>query len=144
MVRNSLKYVSWKDRKQLVADLQKIYHSATERQAEIALSGFKKTWDTKYPAVTAMWERRWTNIIPFFEFSPEIRKVIYTTNAIESLNMTLRKVLKNKRAFPSDDAALKQIYLALRNISRRWTMPIQNWGPAIMQLSVHFEGRLSL
>ena len=125
-VRNSLKYVSWKDRKALVTDLKKIYQASTVEESELALTDFAEKWDSKYPCVSASWRHHWERIIPFFAYPAEIRKVIYTTNAIESMNMTLRKVIKNKRVFPSDDAVYKLLYLAINNISKRWTMPIQH------------------
>lgn len=142
MVRQSLKYVGWKERKAVAADLKKIYGASTVDQAESALSTFSEAWDKTYPSISPIWRRHWENIIPFFDYPPEIRKVIYTTNAIESMNMTLRKVLKNRRAFPSDDAAFKQIYLALKNISKKWTMPIRDWKPALARFMIEFEGRI--
>lgn len=134
LVRNSLKYVVWKDKKELAADLVKIYRSATVAEAELNLAEFGEKWDGKYPSISTMWQRHWLNIITFFDYPPEIRKVIYTTNAIESLNMTVRKVIKNKRAFPSDDSMLKLVYLALKNIEKKWTMPIRDWGLAANRL----------
>ena len=144
MIRNSFKYVSWKDRKALASDLKQIYQAATLDQAEQALQDLKATWESKYPAVPALWERHWENIIPFFAFSKDIRRVIYTTNAIESLNMVIRKVTRNKRMFPSEDAALKVLYLALNKAAEKWKRPIKNWTAALMQLNVHFQGRLNL
>jgi len=142
LIRQSLRYVSWKERKAVATDLKAIYGAATLEAAEIALDAFAATWDESLPTISAMWRRHWENVTPFFSYPPEIRKVIYTTNAIESLNMTLRKVMKNKRVFPSDEAAFKQIYLALQNISRKWTMPIQNWKPALARFMIEFEGRI--
>lgn len=142
LIRQSLRYVSWKERKAVATDLKAIYGAATLEAAEIALDAFAATWDKSLPTISAMWRRHWENVTPFFSYPPEIRKVIYTTNAIESLNMTLRKVMKNKRVFPSDEAAFKQIYLALQNISRKWTMPIQNWKPALARFMIEFEGRI--
>jgi len=144
MVRNSLQYVGWKERKQVAADLRLIYQAATEQEALGALKNFKDKWGLKYPIIATLWERRWDRIIPVFSFPPEIRKAIYTTNAIESLNMTLRKYIKNKRIFPSDEAAFKQLYLAIRNVAKRWTLPIHDWGLALMMFSIHFEGRLTI
>jgi putative transposase len=143
LVRNSLKYVVWKDKKELAADLAKIYRSATVAEAELNLADFGEKWDGKYPSISAMWERHWLNIITFFDYPPEIRKVIYTTNAIESLNMTVRKVIKNKRAFPSDDSMLKLVYLALKNIEKKWTMPIRDWGLAANRFSIEFGDRFT-
>ncbi|TNJ35966.1 IS256 family transposase [Chlorobaculum thiosulfatiphilum] len=142
MVRNSTKFVSWKDRKELCADLKMIYGSASAGQAELNLQAFADKWDAKYPSVSKLWYRHWENIIPFFDYSAEIRKVIYTTNAIESLNRSLRKVLKTKGAFPNDESIMKLIYLAMQNIAKKWTMPLRNWGAVINQFSIKFEGRL--
>ena len=142
LIRQSLRYVSWKDRKALAADLKRVYGAATQDEAEMALTTFADKWDAQYPTVSQVWLRHWENVVPFFGYPPEIRKVIYTTNAIESLNMTLRKVIKNKRVFPSDDAAFKQIYLSLQNISKKWTMPIRDWKPALARFTIEFEGRV--
>ena len=131
LLRQSLRYVSWKDRKTVVADLKKIYGAKTVDEAETALTDFAQIWDEQYPAISQIWLRHWENVIPFFGYPPEIRKVIYTTNAIESLNMTLRKFIKNKRVFPSDESAFKQIYLAMQIIAKKWTMPIRDWKPAL-------------
>jgi putative transposase len=143
MVRNSLKYVVWKDKKELAADLAKIYRSATVAEAELNLAEFGEKWDGKYSSISTSWQRHWLNIITFFDYPPEIRKVIYTTNAIESLNMTVRKVIKNKRAFPSDDSMLKLMYLALKNIEKKWTMPIRDWGLAANRFSIEFGDRFT-
>ena len=144
MVRNSLKYVGWKQRKMVAADLKLIYGSKTIDEAEIALTDFSEKWEKEFPAIGKMWMAHWHRITPFFEYPADIRKVIYTTNAIESLNMSLRKVIKNKRAFPTDEAATKQLYLALKNISKKWTMPIHNWGPALSRFRIMFEGRFPI
>lgn len=143
LVRNSLKYVVWKDKKALAVDLAKVYRSATVAEAELNLVEFGEKWDGKYPSISAMWQRHWLNIMTFFDYPPEIRKVIYTTNAIESLNMTVRKVIKNKRAFPSDDSMLKLVYLALKNIEKKWTMPIRDWGLAANRFSIEFGDRFT-
>ncbi|MFC1726844.1 IS256 family transposase [candidate division KSB1 bacterium] len=142
MVRNSLKFVSYKDRKKLASDLKNIYRAATVDEAETYLAEFKKTWDDKYPMIGKSWENNWPRIIPFFAYPEEIRKVIYTTNAIESLNNSLRKVTKNRNSFPNDDAAIKLLYMALQNIMKKWTMPIQNWALAVQQFSIRFGERL--
>ena len=142
MLRNSLRYVGWKRRKEVAADLKGIYGAATIDEAELALTTFSEKWDAEYPSISKSWLTHWENLTPFFAYPHEIRKVIYTTNAIESLNGSLRKVIKNKRVFPSDDAALKQLYLALKNISKKWTMPIQNWKEAMNRFSIMFEERL--
>lgn len=142
MVRNSLRYVSWKDRKGVVADLRPIYTAATEEASAVALDAFEAKWNGKYPMIGKSWRSNWERVIPFFAFPAEIRKVIYTTNAIESLNSQLRKVLKNRGHFPNDEAAAKLLYLALKNAAKKWTMPIQDWGRALNQMSIFFEGRL--
>jgi len=143
MVRNSLRYVGWKKKKAVAADLRSIYAAKTVDEAELALTTFCEKWDKEFPAISRSWLTHWENITPFFEYPDEIRKVIYTTNAIESLNMSIRKVIKNKRVFPSDEAALKQLYLALNNISKKWTMPIRDWGVAMNRFAIMFEDRLS-
>jgi len=142
LVRQSLRFVSWKDRKIIAADLRCIYGAATLAEAKRALEAFAEKWDNSFPTISPIWRRHFENIIPFFSYPPEIRKVIYTTNAIESMNMTLRKVMKNKRVFPSDEAAFKQIYLALQNIAKKWTMPIRDWKPALARFMIEFEGRI--
>lgn len=143
-VRNSLSYVSYKDRKAVAADLRLIYTSATEIEAEQHLMAFAQKWDQQYPTISKSWLNHWTRIIPFFAFPMEIRRAIYTTNAIESTNMTLRKVIKNHRAFPTDDSALKVIYLAIQNISKRWTMPIKDWKAALNRFAIEFGDRFPL
>jgi transposase-like protein len=144
MVRNSSKYVSYKDRKVLCADLKKIYSAPSEELGRDALSDFAKKWDSKYPMISRSWETNWDNLNEFFAYPPDIRKVIYTTNAIESLNFSLRKVTKNRAAFPNDDAILKIMYLALTNASKKWTMPIRDWGAALNQFAVYFGDRVPL
>jgi len=131
LIRNSLQYVSWKDRKQVVAALKPIYRASTVGEAESGLTAFAEAWDDRYPTISQLWLNHWDYIIPFFDYPPEIRKVIYTTNAIESLNRSLRKVTKTKGVFPSQESVMKLLYLALRNIARKWTMPIQNWKAAL-------------
>ena len=142
-VRNSLRYVGWKKRKEIAADLKLIYSAKTVEEAELALTTFSEKWDNDFPSIAKSWMNHWENITPFFDYPDEIRKVIYTTNAIESLNMSIRKVIKNKRVFPSDEAALKQLYLTLKNISKKWTMPIRDWGAAMNRFIIVFEDRLS-
>ena len=127
LVRNALSYVSYKDRRAVAAGLKAIYSAATAPDAEAALMDFAAAWDTRYPTISKSWMAHWEQIIPFFCFPADIRKAIYTTNAIESLNMTLRKVLRNHRSFPTDESAMKVIYLAIANISKKWTMPIRDW-----------------
>ena len=142
-IRNSLRFVSWKNKKTVAQDLRLIYSAKTIDEAELALTSFSEKWDDQYPAISKSWLDKWEKLTPFFAYPQEIRKVIYTTNAIESLNMSLRKVIKHKRVFPNDDAALKQLYLALKNISKKWTMPIQNWKDAMNCFMIIFEERLS-
>lgn len=144
MVRNSLKYVSWKRRKEVAADLKTIYAAATEEQAAVHLDEFSKKWDKDYPTISVSWRNNWEQIIPLFGYPPAIRKVIYTTNAIESLNMSLRKVTKNRGSFPNDESAFKLLYLALRNIAKKWTMPIRDWKSALNQFAILFDGRMPL
>lgn len=142
MVRNSLRFVPWKDRKAVAADLKPIYQAPTREAGELALEAFAKKWDEKYPLISPQWRKRWALLSPFFEYPAEIRRVIYTTNAIESLNMSLRKILKVRGGFPNDEAALKLVYLALDRASRRWTMPVQNWKQALNRLAIIFAGRI--
>lgn len=142
MIRNSLKYVSYKDRKKVAADLKCIYQSTTAEKAKAELDKLSKTWNDKYPLISRSWKNNWEGVIPFFAYPDYIRKAIYTTNAIESLNMSLRKVLKTKGSFPNDDAALKLMYLAIRNASKKWTMPIRNWGLALNQFAIAFPERI--
>lgn len=144
MVRHSLKYVSWKRRKEVATDLKAIYSSATEEQAAIHLEEFSQKWDKEYPSISSSWRNNWQRIIPLFGYPPGIRKVIYTTNAIESLNMSLRKVTKNRGSFPNDEAVFKLLYLALRNIAKKWTMAIHDWKSALNQFAILFEGRMPL
>lgn len=144
MVRNSLRFVSYKHRKQLAAALKEIYRASTVEQAEEALLELEKDWDERYPMVSKSWRNNWTRITPFFAYPPEIRKVIYTTNAIESLNNSLRKVTKNRNSFPNDEAAIKSLYMALKNIAKKWTMLLQGWPQAVNQFSIRFGGRLPI
>jgi len=144
MIRNSLKYVSWKDRKEVASDLKEIYNAINETQAKKSLKQFAEKWDEKYPIIAISWTKNWEGLIPFLQFPSEIRKAIYTTNAIESLNRSLRKLIKHRGAFPTDDAALKVLYLGLRNISKKWTMPIRNWSQAINQLNIFFPERIPI
>ncbi|MSN26843.1 MAG: IS256 family transposase [Geobacter sp.] len=142
MVRNSLRFVSWKQRKEVAADLKRIYQSATAEQAEMELTAFETKWDETHPTISQSWRRNWAQVIPFFAYPADIRKVIYTTNAIESLNMSLRKVTKNRGSFPNDEAMLKLLYLALRNIAKKWTLPIRDWKAAMNRFSILFEDRM--
>ena len=144
MIRNSLAFVSYKDRKALVVDLKTIYQAHTVKEAEAALTDFETTWKGQYPTIGKSWRERWVNVIPFFGYPADIRKAIYTTNAIESLNMSLRKIIKNRSLFPNEDAMTKLLYLALRNIKKKWTMPIRDWGRALNQFAILFENRVPL
>ena len=141
-VRNSLRFVPWKQRKEVARDLKTIYQAATVEQAEAALMTFSEKWDGKYPMISQSWWRNWDNLTSFFNFPPEIRKVIYTTNAVESLNSSFRKVLKTKGSFPNDEAVFKLIYLAFKNIAKKWTRPIPNWPLALNQFAILFPDRL--
>jgi len=120
MVRNSLNYVNWKERRRVAADLKQVYHAATAEEAEQRLSEFEERWDSKYSSIGKMWRRNWTGIVPFFAYPAEIRRAVYTTNIVESLNMSLRKVIKTRGSFPGEEAAVKLLYLALKNVSRKW------------------------
>jgi len=142
MVRNSLKYVSWKQRKEVATDLKAIYQAPTADQAEMELMTFEEKWDKTHPSIGQSWRRNWERITPFFAYSPEIRKVIYTTNAIESLNMSLRKVTKNRGSFPNDESMLKLLYLALNNIAKKWTLPIRDWKAALNRFAILFGDRM--
>jgi len=144
LVRNSVKYVNWKDRKLICEDLKSIYTSATEQEAEMALDAFGRKWDAKYPTISQMWRRNWQRVFPFFDYPEDIRKVIYTTNAIESLNRSLRKIIKTKGAFPNDASILKIFYLALSHIAKKWTMPIHTWKAALNQFAIRFAGRFEV
>jgi len=142
LVRNSLNYVGWNKRKEVAADLRRIYTAATVDEAEQHLVAFEEKWNNAYPSIAKSWRNHWERVIQFFAFPPEIRKIIYTTNAIESVNMSLRKVTKNRSSFPNDDAVLKLFYLALINISKKWTMPLRDWKPALNRFSIQFEDRM--
>ena len=142
LVRYSLNFVCWRDRKDVAKDLKLIYRAETEEMAEANLSEFEAKWDSKYPTISQSWRRNWERVIPFFIYPHEIRKIIYTTNAIESLNMTLRKIIKNRGHFPSDESATKLIYLALRNATTKWTMPLKDWKKALTQFAVIYKDRV--
>jgi putative transposase len=142
LVRHSLNYVGWKQRKEVARDLKLIYTAATEAEAEQRLAEFSLKWDAKFPMIAKSWRSNWTRVIPFFAHPPEIRKVIYTTNATESLNMSLRKVTKARGSFPNDEAVSKLLYLALRNIAKKWTMPLHAWKDALNRFAIIYESRL--
>jgi putative transposase len=144
LVRHSLSYVSHKDRKQVVDDLKAIYQAATLGEAEHHLNEFERKWATSYPVIAKSWRANWSRIVPMFGYPGEIRRAVYTTNTIESLNMTLRKITKNRSLFPNDEAVFKLMYLGLRNISKRWTMPIRDWSGAMNQFAILFEGRVPI
>lgn len=141
LIRNSLRYVPWGTQAEVLADLKPIYQAATLQAAEVALENFAEKWDQLYPTISPIWLRHWDNIIPFFDYPPDIRKVIYTTNAIESLNRSLRKVLKTKGCFPNEESVYKLLYLALNNIAKKWTMPIRDWKAALMRFAIEFPDR---
>jgi putative transposase len=142
MVRHSLNYVSWKLRKAVAADLKTIYAASTVDEAAIRLNEFDDKWGADHPTIVKSWRSNWARITPFFDYPPEIRRIIYTTNAIESVNMSLRKITKNRGSFPSDDALLKLFYLALANISKKWTMPLRDWKAALTRFTIQFEERM--
>jgi len=143
MVQNSLRFVPWKDKKVVAADLKTIYSAANVEMAEENLKVFRNRWDEKYPTIADSWKRNWQGVVPFLGYPNYIRKAIYTTNAIESLNRSLRKVTKNRGSFPNDESALKLLYLALENIAKKWTMPIREWKQALNQFAILFPGRLT-
>jgi transposase-like protein len=144
MVRNSLKYVPYRDRKQVAADLRKIYLSPSEETAGAALDSFAEKWDERYPMISRSWRTRWPEVIPFLKFPEVIRKAVYTTNAVESLNYSIRKITRNRLSFPTTEAAVKLVFMALQNISKRWTMPLRDWGAAINQFAIIYGSRVPL
>jgi len=144
MIRNSVKYVPYKDRKAVTSDLKEVYLAPSEGAARAALEKFSGKWDVKYPAISKSWQGRWNEVIPYMKFSPEIRKAIYTTNSVESVNYTLQRNLKTRQSFPNDESAMKLIFMILQRISKRWTMPIRNWGGAMHQFSVIYGDRVPL
>lgn len=141
MIRNSLNYVPWKDRKAVAADLKNIYTAPTKEAAWQELQKFRKKWDGHYPTIADIWERNWQGVIPFMDFPDYIRKAIYTTNTIEAANRQIRKVIKTKGAFPNDQAVYKLVYLALQNAMKRWTMPIREWKLALNQFAILYTDR---
>jgi transposase-like protein len=143
MVRNSLKFVPWKDYKEVTADLKRIYHSVSEEEAALELDRFTEKWDEKYPQISKSWRSHWPNLITLFGYPQDIRKVIYTTNAIESLNSVIRKSVKTRKVFPNDNAAMKVIYLAVEAASKKWTMPIRDWKAALNRFMIEFEEQLA-
>ncbi|ENI7937317.1 IS256 family transposase [Salmonella enterica] len=143
MVRNSLKYVSWKDYKAVTSGLKTVYQAPTEEAALMALDAFAKVWDDKYPQISKSWRAHWENLNTLFSYPPDIRKAIYTTNAIESLNSVIRAAIKKRKVFPTDDSVRKVIYLAIKDASKKWSMPIQNWRLAMSRFIIEFGDRLS-
>ena len=142
-MRNSVRYVPWKDYKPVTADLKRIYQSVTEDEALLALDQFAERWDEKYPQISRSWRSCWPNLNTLFNYPEDIRKAIYTTNAIESVNSVIRKVIKKRKLFPTDDSAKKVIYLAIHEASKKWTMPIRNWKLALNRFMLEFEDRLT-
>ena len=148
MVRNSMRYVPWKDYKAVATDLKKklyltkIYQSATEEEGRQELENFKEKWDKKYPQISCSWSTHWENLNTLFRYPEDIRKAIYTTNAIESLNSVIQKSIRKRKLFPTDDSAKKAIYLAIQEASKRWSMPIRNWKLALNRFTIEFEDRL--
>lgn len=141
LVRHSLNYVSWKQRREVASDLRSIYTAPTAEAAELELTKFGTKWDLTHPTISQVWERNWERVTPFFAFPGEIRKVIYTTNAVESLNMSLRKVTKTRGSFPNEEAAIRLLYLALRNHSRKWSA-VQSWREALNQFQILWPERM--
>lgn len=142
LIRSSLRYVSWKERRAVARDLKAIYRAPTLEAAEEELEAFGARWDSRFPQISRIWRAHWANLTPFFDYPPEIRKVIYTTNAVESINAQLRKVTKHRGAFPTPDSVRKVLYLAIMKASERWTRPIPDWTSALNHLSIVFEGRI--
>ena len=144
MIRGSLKYVPYKDRKEVSLDLKGIYEASTLEKAEYELENFGQKWEKKYPMIYKMWKNNWETISTYFSYAPEIRKIIYTTNAIESLNYSFRKMTKTRGPIPTEESARKLLYLAIKKVSKKWTMPIKNWGIVINQLAILFDGRVPI
>lgn len=144
LIRNSLKHVTYKDRKQIVKDLRPIYRAPTEDAAGEALAAFETKWSGRYPMIGEMWRRQWERFTPFFAFPEDIRRIIYTTNSIEAVNRQLRKIIKTRGHFPTEDAALKLLWLALMRAEKKWTYPIKEWSRALHQFAIYFPGRVPL
>ena len=144
MVRHSLRYVPWSQRRKVAAALRAIYAARTREAAEQALDDFEETWGSEFPLIVKSWRGNWTNLTRYFDYPPEIRKVIYTTNAVESVNAQLRKVVKKRGAFPTEDSVRKVMYLAMMRASERWNRPVREWPKALNHLAVVFEGRVPL
>jgi len=144
MVRSSVKYVPYKEKKAVASDLKAIYTAPSADLAEAALDAFAEKWDAKYPMISKSWRARWAEVVPFLKFPPEIRAGVYTTNAIESLNCSIQRVVRHRQSFPNDESALKLIFMALRNISKKWTMPFRDWGSALNQFAIIYGDRVPL
>ena len=144
LMRNCLKYVPWKDKKQVAADLKPIYQAATIEEAEGALDAFSQEWDDLYPAISQIWLRHWEHVIPIFDYPMAIRRVIYTTNAIESLNRSFRKIIKTKAVFPDEESVFKLLYLSMKNIIKKWNRPIRDWTAAASHFAILFPERFTL
>lgn len=144
LIRNSLRHVNYKDAKPVVKDLRPIYQAATEDSAAVALEAFDAKWGVRYPMIGELWRRHWERFIPFFAFPPDIRRIIYTTNSIEAVNRQLRKIIKNRGQFPTDDAALKLLWLALMRAEKKWTYPIREWKRALHQFAIYFPDRVPI
>jgi putative transposase len=142
LVRAALRYVNTQDSKPVIADLKAIYQAATVLEAEQALERFAQAWDKKYPTIAKTWRARWTDIITLFDYPPPIRRAIYTTNAIESVNSVIRKFTRNRKLYPNEESALKIVYMAIHEASRKWTMPIHHWKAALNHFAILYEDRL--
>ena len=144
LIRNSVRHVNYKDARPIVADLRPIYQADTEEQAGLALEAFDTKWGGRYPMIGEMWRRHWDRFIPFFAFPPDIRRIVYTTNSIEAVNRQLRKIIKTRGHFPTEDAALKLLWLALMRAEKKWTYPIRDWNRALHQFAIYFPGRVPM
>jgi transposase-like protein len=142
LVRAALRYVTTEDSKAVTTDLKKIYQAVTVVEAEQALESFAQAWDAKYPTISKQWRAKWQDIITLFDYPPAIRRVIYTTNAIESVNSVIRKFTRNRKLYPNEESALKIVYMAIREASRKWTLPIKHWKQALNHFAILFENRL--
>jgi putative transposase len=141
-IRNSLKYVSSKNRKEFMKDLKSVYKAVSKKAAELELDRLEKKWGKRYPIVINSWRNKWENLSVYFKYPEDIRKVIYTTNTIESVHRQFRKLTKTKGAFPNENSLMKLLYLGIQNASKKWTMPVWNWSLTLSQLAIFFEGRL--
>lgn len=135
--------MTWKDYKAVTADLKKVYRAPTEDAALLELQRFAETWDGRYPQISKSWQSHWANLVTLFEYPPDIRRVIYTTNAIESLNSVIRKATRQRKVFPTDESAMKVVYLAIQSAAKKWIMPIRNWKPCLNRFMIDFGDRLA-